>query len=243
MEQPPVLILHGWGGSFASTFAANGWTGALAHAGRTVLDIDLPGHGSAPSSINPEDYSDLARSVLGRLPNGPIDVVGYSLGAKVALAMALAVPDRIRRLVLIGIGDNVFAPEAFAAPVIAALENGVDETTPAAVRGLIEYSKASGSSPTALAAVLRRPPNPVLTPMAISRLRPVVQVINGSDDVVALPDIALRDALGDITYVLVGRTDHLQLPRIDAVLQRSIEFINAGDGQDLSSPMKPTQAV
>ena len=90
-----------------------------------------PGHGqgSAITPIRPS-YADLAGSAAeSTLPSQPFDAVGYSLGGKLLLELAIRLPGRIGRMVLGGVGDNVFAPETVAAAAAAALEKGPDLAT------------------------------------------------------------------------------------------------------------------
>ena len=225
MTTPPILLLHGWGGSFASSFEAHGWTAAPAAANRTFLRMDLPGHADPDAPLDPAAYADLAASVAARLPPEPVDIVGYSLGAKIALALAIASPDKVRRLALFGIGDNLFAPEPAADVIVDALEQGVTADTPALAKGLVEYSQASGSNPLALAAVLRRRPNPVVDATALADLASRTMLINSSDDRVAQPDERLRNAMPGLTYVQLNGPGHVALPGDADVRRLSTEFL------------------
>ena len=225
--QPPVVLLHGWGGSFEATWTRSGWVESLLAAGREVHDLDLPGHGR-PASIDPADYADLAGELAGRLPVGALDAVAYSLGAKLALALAIRSPGRFRRLVLAGVGDNLFAPEPGGAALAEALERGVDATTPPGLAALVRYAEPGGGDPRALAAVLRRPPNPVF---AVTDLRGVADVllVNGDADRIATPDARLRAALGGPEHLMLPGVDHLSLPA-DAILRRAaIGFLATGE--------------
>ena len=100
----PVVLVHGWGGSFATTWGSSGFTHLLADAGRPVIGVDLLGHGEAPKPHDPTAYSDLTTRVLEAMPDEPVDAVGFSLGAMTLLRVACAQPHRFRRLVLAGIG-------------------------------------------------------------------------------------------------------------------------------------------
>ena len=51
----PVVLVHGWGGSFRTTWRQSGFTELLADAGRTVIGVDLLGHGAAPKPHDPAD--------------------------------------------------------------------------------------------------------------------------------------------------------------------------------------------
>ena len=78
-----------------------------AHRFRTILaeahevwTLDLPGHGEAAAvAATLAESADLVAAVL---PEGEADVGGYSMGARVALHVALRHPDRVARLVLLG---------------------------------------------------------------------------------------------------------------------------------------------
>ena len=81
------LLLHGFTGS-PSMFA--GVEGA-------PLTPELPGHGLAPDATS---WDAAVASLVAQLPEGPSVVGGYSMGARLALAVALRAPGRVSRLVL-----------------------------------------------------------------------------------------------------------------------------------------------
>lgn len=94
----PVLALH-------CSLAHGGAWAALASAlpGTTLIAPDLPGHGKAPGWDGRSDLHTLAtRETIALLrAAGPMDVIGHSFGATVALRAALEEPDLIRSLTLI----------------------------------------------------------------------------------------------------------------------------------------------
>lgn len=98
---PTVLLIHGFTGRGTS------WgrhATALADRFRVVTP-DLPGHGRSATPRDPARASvqrsadDLA-TILARRAFAPARVVGYSLGARIALRMAIARPELVRALVL-----------------------------------------------------------------------------------------------------------------------------------------------
>jgi len=224
---PTVVLLHGWGGSFQSTWVTSGWPQALQARGRRLLEIDLPGHGKSRRWQDPEDYAMLVDLVGEQLPEGDsFDLIGYSLGAKLALALAARDRTRIRRLVIGGLGGNAFAPERAGEAVAAALEHGITEDTPLPVRRFIDYALSAGNDPLALAAVLRRPPNPVLTPTRLMGVRQPTLVIAGDRDATALPLEPLLQALPHARSQLLPEIDHLTLPGHPAFQTAALEFIS-----------------
>ena len=70
-DATPVVLVHGWGGSFETTWRASGFTELLADAGRQVIGVDLLGHGDAPKPHDPEAYADLTARIVDALPDGP----------------------------------------------------------------------------------------------------------------------------------------------------------------------------
>lgn len=97
----PLLLLHGFTGR------ASGWGAhatAFARHFRVVV-VDLPGHGRSgvpgdPARASVERTADDLVAILQRVDASPAHVLGYSLGARVALRLAVAHPDAVQRLVL-----------------------------------------------------------------------------------------------------------------------------------------------
>ena len=116
MNQTTTVVLHGFTGS------ATAMAPLTSRLPEPVLALDLPGHGSGPVSDNPADYT-MAAAVAGVVDAtahlGRFALVGYSMGGRVALHVALSRPDRIAALVLIGaragIDDPVERTERIAA--------------------------------------------------------------------------------------------------------------------------------
>jgi len=99
---PTVVLLHGFTGS-GSTMADIGQR----LGPRRQLRVDLIGHGRSAVPDDPSRYSMDAtvRQVAGvieRLADQPVDLLGYSLGGRVALSLLVTRPDLVRKATLIG---------------------------------------------------------------------------------------------------------------------------------------------
>ncbi len=97
----PLVLLHGFTGSKASWAAVR----AAFASTRRVLAIDLPGHGDTVMNDRLFDFSltataSLVAETLAALRLPRADVVGYSMGGRVALQLAIDHGDRVARLVL-----------------------------------------------------------------------------------------------------------------------------------------------
>jgi 2-succinyl-6-hydroxy-2,4-cyclohexadiene-1-carboxylate synthase len=98
----PLFLLHGFTGSADTWFAHTG----LAQRCRLIA-IDLPGHGDTEAPTDPARYHAdqtvpdllaLADALLG--PTTPFALLGYSMGGRLALHVALAAPQRVNALIL-----------------------------------------------------------------------------------------------------------------------------------------------
>ena len=144
--QPPVVLVHGAGGTHLH------WPPQVRRlAGMRVLALDLPGHGQsatadaarqAASSIEVKTAAVLA--VLDELRIERAVVVGHSMGGAIALALALAQPERVAGLGLVGAAARLrVAPEILeglrrdiAGTVAAVVERMFGPTAPERLKAL-----------------------------------------------------------------------------------------------------------
>ncbi|QNE15033.1 alpha/beta fold hydrolase [Pseudarthrobacter sp. NBSH8] len=138
----PVLLLHGFSSSSKLNWHDTGWVAALLEAGRRVITVDLPGHGRSGAPEDMDSYSpsriraDLlqiafdagVRPMRNGDPTSGVDVVGYSLGARLAWEFGATQPEIVHRLVLGG--PNIADP--LAAFDLIAAQNYLADGTPIA---------------------------------------------------------------------------------------------------------------
>src|SRR5690606_32334272 len=162
----PVVLVHGFGTSSDRTWRDNGWIDLLQDAGREVVAIDLLGHGRSDKPHDPAAYDDLEALVAAQLPDGPIDGVGFSLGARVLLTLATETPERFASLTLLGVGTNLLVTEG-SGLIVDAIEGRGDPANP-----VVQYFAGLAAQPdvdrAALAACLRSA-RPALTPERLAR--------------------------------------------------------------------------
>lgn len=223
-ELPPVVLAHGWGGSYDGTWRGSRLESELVAAGRTVVAVDLPGHGLGPSSHDPADYADIAEQLWARLPqDGPLDAVGYSLGGKLLLRLAAEHPRRFRRLAILGVGQNAFVPEN-GELIATALSHGTPDSAPEGLRTLLEEVRSSGNDPHALAAVIRRPPRVLDLPALAGIEAEVLLVVGEDDDVAGAPD-ALAGGLPHNRLLRLPGLGHSATPTARAAQQAAAAFL------------------
>lgn len=107
---------------------------ALARLGWDVTAVDLAGHGRGPRPEPPIDLEVLAELAMAALPSGLSALVGHSLGAAVALAIAKLKPDLARGLLL-------EEPPGQAGVDVDMLANGIEAEAAAARADRDAYSQ------------------------------------------------------------------------------------------------------
>lgn len=218
------MLVHGFASSFERNWRETGWADLLEDAGRSVVGVDLLGHGTAEKPHDPAAYADLEGYVATRIPPGPVDGVGFSLGARILLAVAAREPDRFSRLVVAGVGANLFTggdPD----PIARAIEDGPGDESHPIARIFAQFAAGSDNDPAALAACLRRPAAP-LDPADLGRIDCPVLVVLGDRDF-AGPADPLIDALPNARLVTLAGVDHFATPRDFRFLDAALEFLDA----------------
>ncbi len=191
---PALLLVHGAGGSRLQ------WPAALRRlAGVGVLALDLPGHDRSPGP--PRDTIDgYAADIAALLDALAIDaayVLGHSLGGAAALALALAAPDRVRGLVLVGSGARLaVSPEMLNAAEAEA------------ARLLVAWSWGPNADPL----------------LQQKHLQALLALPDGTlhADLTACNRFDVRDRLDEISapaLVVAGAFDRMTPPRYSAYLQ------------------------
>ncbi len=227
MSSPPVLLVHGWAGSFARTWAATPLVPLLEDAGRTVIGVDLLGHGTAPKPHDPEAYADLTARVVEALPDEPVDAIGFSLGAITLLHTAARHPQRFHSIVFAGIGENVLREDRSTERIVAALRGEApDDDVFADV--FRQQADQPDNDIDALIAVMQRIPVGI-TPADLARITCPCLVVIGDQDF-AGPGDPLAEALPDARLVVLRRTDHFATPESFAFIDATLEFLGALPG-------------
>jgi pimeloyl-ACP methyl ester carboxylesterase len=232
----PVLLHHGFGASAERDWVETGVVDALLDAGRRVVALDARGHGASDSPHDPAYYGEgrMAADVVAlvdELGVPAVDLVGYSMGAVVALLTADREP-RVRRLVVGGIGSaaveqggvdaRALDPRALREALLTDDPAAVTDPGAAAFRGLADATGADRRALAAQVAAVHRRSIP-FADITVPTL-----VLAGRDDPLATRPEVLAEALPAGTLRLVDG-DHGDALHDAGFRGAIVEFV--GDGE------------
>ena len=111
-EGEPIVLVHGFGSTKEINWVGPGWVSTLTRAGRRAIAFDNRGHGASSKLYQPELYDPwlMARDVIALMDHLGLqraDVMGYSMGGRIGACAALTAPERVRSLILGGIGIHL----------------------------------------------------------------------------------------------------------------------------------------
>ncbi len=233
---PPVVLQHGFVVNSNLNWVAPGVVDALLGAGRRVIAPDARGHGESEKPHDPSFYGEdrMARDLIALLDHvgaPQVDLVGYSMGAVVALLVAAREP-RVRRLVVGGIGasaaelggvDTRLRPPA---DLIAALRAPQPETIEdPLVASFRSLADAVGADREALAAQASRPHS---SPIELGSIGVPTLVIAGDRDLLAQRPQVLASAIPG-ARLLVVPGDHLGAVGAPEFSEALVDFLARPD--------------
>ena len=185
----PIVLVHG----FASTKEVNwvnpGWVRTLTGAGRRAIALDNRGHGGSSKLYDPAAYhsatmAEDVRALLDHLKIERADVMGYSMGARVAAFLAVNHPERVRSVVLGGLGHKLVEGVGLLENIADALEAPslaeISDPTGRAFRSFAEQTK---SDLKALAACIRGSRQTLPRDQLAGIRVPVLVAVGTNDDV------------------------------------------------------------
>lgn len=192
--QPPILLIHGFASSHAINWVFPLWVKTLTGDGRRVILFDNRGHGRSEKLYDPVSYHiDLmaadALALLDHLGLERVDVMGYSMGARIGAFLTQAHPERVRSLILGGLGHHLADGATLPTGIADAMEApSVDDLTDPMQRMFRTFADATKSDRRALAACIRGSRD-ILPEDKIGRMRlPVLIAVGTKDEVAGDPE-------------------------------------------------------
>jgi pimeloyl-ACP methyl ester carboxylesterase len=226
----PIVLIHGFASTARVNWVSPGWMTTLTKAGRRVIALDNRGHGASSKLYDPSDYHSAVmagdiNALLNHLALARVDVMGYSMGARITAFFALAHPKRLRHAVLgglgahlmHGVGDTESIAKALEAPLLADVHDA---------RGRIfrAFAEQTKSDLKALAACARGS-RQTLTRAELGRIRAPVLVAVGTKDAIAGSPEELAASLPNGRAFDIPDRDHMLAVGDKVFKQEVLQFL------------------
>jgi pimeloyl-ACP methyl ester carboxylesterase len=213
-EGEPIVLVHGFASNKEVNWVNPGWVTTLTGAGRRVIALDNRGHGASTKLYDPAAYHCVrmagdVRGLLDHLALPRADVMGYSMGARIAAFLTLAQPQRVRSAVLGGLGIRLVEGVAVFDAVAQGLEapTAAEVTDPAA-RQFRSFAEQTRSDLRALAACVRGS-RQTLSRSEVGRVAvPLLVAVGGRDQIAGSPQ-ELAALIPGAQVLVIADRDHM----------------------------------
>jgi len=211
----PILLIHGFASNSAVNWVSPSWTKTLTEAGYRSIAIDNRGHGESEKLYDQAAYgaplmAEDARRLLDYLGIARAHVMGYSMGARIGAFLTINHKDRVKSLILSGMGINLVRGVGGAKPIAAALEaDSADDVKDDAARSFRLFADQTGSDRHALAACIRSSREPI-TAADLNAAHVPMLIAVGTDDVVAGSASGLAALLPGAEVLDIPGRDHMR---------------------------------
>ncbi len=192
-----------------------------------VIRYDLRGHGGSPVVPGPCTVGDLAEDVRQRLDDLGVDrfaYAGVSLGGAIGLQLAVTVPDRVSRLVVMASAAQFPDPPSWKARADRVRAEGTDFLVPSRIGAWVTkgFAESHPEETERLLEMLRSTPREGYAACCetieafdvrdrLPRITAPALVIAGADDPATPPDTVrqIADGIPDARFVVVPQASHL----------------------------------
>jgi pimeloyl-ACP methyl ester carboxylesterase len=187
----------------------------LKRLGRRVIALDNRGHGESSKLYDSAQYeiAIMASDVLALMDHLAIpvaDIMGYSLGSRMTAVLALQEPQRLRSIILGGIGIGMITGGGPSENVAKALEApSLEDVTDPVGRTFRAFADQTRSDRMALAACLRGSRR-LMTREEAARISVPTLIAVGTMDEIAGSAHALGEIIGGSQVLDIPNRDHMR---------------------------------
>ena len=214
-EGDPIVLVHGFASSKNVNWVYPTWVSDLRKDGRRVIALDNRGHGESEKLYDPALYSIPAMAgdtiaLMDHLEIPRADVMGYSLGGRIAGWLGLNEPARLRSAILAGIGIGMVNGGGPGENVAVALEApSLEDVTDPVGRTFRAFADQTRSDRRALAACLRGSRGLMMKEEAAAISVPVLIAVGTADEVAGSAE-ALGKIIPGSEVLDIPNRDHMR---------------------------------
>jgi pimeloyl-ACP methyl ester carboxylesterase len=221
----PVILINGMASNFETQWRRGGWVDSLEAAGRTVIGVDLPGHGASKDAVG-RDAADLILDEAAK--HGAVDAIGFSAGAWALLLAASEQPTLFERIAVLGAADMVLTAglhnETMQAPLIEGLRSA-EEPTGNPMAMLIRTMIADAGNDREAVAGHLASSHRFVTVEGLGAIKATALVVDGGADMAGPSDLVAA-TIPSATRFTVDGADHFDIPTSKQCKEVVETFIN-----------------
>jgi pimeloyl-ACP methyl ester carboxylesterase len=227
-----VILVHGFASTAEHNWGGTGWIAPLSEKYR-VIAPDVRGHGFSDKPRSREEYgyanmgADVTR-LMDHLGLQRAFLIGYSMGASIAIELMLSRPERFRAIVLGGIAyDDGLEDQADRDAISEAYRADDPGTIKSPVaKAYRRFAESMPNDLMALAALIDAERSP-FDPAKLAAVRiPVLITVGTEDNAIGDPKPLPKMIPGARLVMLEGR-DHMTAPADPRFKEAVLEFIRA----------------
>ncbi len=213
-EGEPIVLIHGFASTKEVNWVRPGWVVTLTRAGRRAIALDNRGHGQSSKLYDPAEYhtgrmAGDVRALIDHLRLSRVDVMGYSMGARIAAFLALDHPDRVRAAILGGLGMSLIDGAELPERIADALEaRDMADVTSEQARLFRAFAEQTKSDRRALAACIRGSRQTLSRAQAAAIHVPVLVAV-GTKDMIAGSAERLAALIPGAQALPIPERDHM----------------------------------
>ena len=214
-EGEPILLIHGFASNGKVNWGSTGWVELLTKAGRQAIVIDNRGNGKSAKLHDPERYSaremtlDSSR-LIAHLGHERVDIMGYSMGARLTALLGIHHPQQARSLIIAGLSANMIRGVPGSEEVVAALRApSLAQAKGEQGKAFRAFAEQTKSDLEALAACMSSH-RVLVGEDELATIKAPALVVAGEDDTIAGAVEPLVDAIPGAEGVVLPGRDHMK---------------------------------
>jgi non-heme chloroperoxidase len=235
-----IVLVHGFGSSRRQNWKDPSWYDTLTRAWYRVVAMDCRGHGESnkPHTTPGYGHDEMANDVLAVMDDADIErafVMGYSMGGFITIHLLMNHPERVKKLVIGGVGASYLEPatgsrDRVADPAVRTqIADAMTAADPSTItnptaRAFRAFADQPGKDRLALAACMRAPTANLPREILARSARPVLVVCGEKDDLTGGPE-ALAAAFANGRAVTVPNRDHMTAVGDKVYKQAVLDFL------------------
>jgi len=191
-EGEPILLIHGFGSNGRVNWHDTGWVDLLVDYGAHIMADD-------------------ARALIDHLGLKSVDVMGYSMGARITAFLTIKYPEYVRSVIFAGMAEGLLTGVGNGELIATALEaDSLDDLTDPTQRMFRAFGEATKSDLKALAACMRSSRAKIL-PDDLAAFTVPCLIVVGTEDHISGPIEPLLKLMPQAQGLAIKGRDHMRV--------------------------------